>query len=140
MAAMTSPSTARALSCKTVRPASAVTMVVWVNTVVIVQRSSDLQGRFLPQHRPEALTIMPCMAWLTNLDTVSFTYMRSAADCVLRAHPRHSESPGRRDEGDNYSTVYRTTHCFYCDCLLITTSCQLRGSFLPFRRQPQGFR
>jgi hypothetical protein len=22
----------------------------------------------------------------TNLDTVSFTYMRSAADCVLRAH------------------------------------------------------
>ena len=25
-----------------------------------------------------------------NLDTVSFTYMRSAADCVLRAHPRPS--------------------------------------------------
>src|SRR5215467_12949551 len=41
MAAMTSPSTARALSCRTVRPASTVTMVVWVNTVVIVQRSSD---------------------------------------------------------------------------------------------------
>jgi len=26
----------------------------------------------------------------TNLVTVSLTYMRSAADCVLRSHPRHS--------------------------------------------------
>jgi hypothetical protein len=77
---------------------------------------------------------------MPNLDTVSFTYMRSAADCVLRAHPRPSENPERREEGRNHSTAYRPTHCFYCAWLLITTSCQLRGSFLSFLRQPQGFR
>src|SRR5213594_937329 len=68
---------------------------------------------------------------VTNLDTVSFTYMRSAADCILRAHPGTPSNSGRREEGGNHSTAYRPIHCFYCAWLLITTSCQLRGSFLP---------
>src|SRR6266700_285553 len=35
---------------------------------------------------PRYLLIVAC----SNLVTVSLTYMRSAADCVLRSHPRHS--------------------------------------------------
>ena len=66
--------------------------------------------------------------------------MRSAADCILRAHPGTPSNSGRREEGGNHSTAYRPIHCFYCAWLLITTSCQLRGSFLPCLRQPQGFR
>ena len=50
----------------------------------------------------------------SNLDTVSFTYMRSPADCVLRAHPRPPSNFGRREEGGNHSTAHRATRCFYC--------------------------
>ena len=28
-----------------------------------------------------------------------------------------------RTEGGNHSAAHRTNHCFYCACLLITTSC-----------------
>jgi hypothetical protein len=43
-------------------------------------------------HRFEAnqFRLLLHSAAYANLDTVSFTYMRSAADCVLRAHPRPS--------------------------------------------------
>jgi hypothetical protein len=69
-------------------------------------------------------------AYKAILVTVSFTYMRSAADCVWRAIPRAAEIAGWRNGRDTRPPTCMTTDCFYLLCLLIRTSCQLRGSFL----------
>jgi hypothetical protein len=46
----------------------------------------------------------PDQALQTNLDTVSFTYMRSPADCVLKAHPR---PPPRTADGGRREAITR---------------------------------
>ena len=71
---------------------------------------------------------------------VSFTYMRSEADCVWRAIPRAAEIAGWRSGRNTRPTTCRATDCFYLLCLLITTSCQLRGSFLTCWSEDQEFR
>src|SRR4030095_13435074 len=79
--------------------------------------------------------------WLCAvLVTVSFTYVRSEADCVWRALPRASAIAGWRTGRDTRTTTFMTTVCFYLPFLLITTSCQLRGSFLTGGSEDQKFR
>jgi len=52
--------------------------------------STDEQNLDLQRDALLNAGVSPKDIYTANLDTVSFTYMRSAADCVLRAHPRPS--------------------------------------------------
>jgi hypothetical protein len=67
---------------------------------------------------------------LAALVMISFTYMRSEADCVWRALPRASEAADRRAGEETRRLTLLAIIDFYLSWLLITPSCHLRGSFL----------